>query len=144
MQPRLEDTAWWEAHTGLVHLLHPRLDFETAYWMESLRLQSSQKYPGFCLSLFIQRNRKEAKSLMPNIFDRKTPSICKLRNRPMAVTLQANKLLLLCRESMVQGKKTGVDRGYPPFGNPVSGREAFVPLETGYRPLITFVVFELN
>lgn len=63
----------------------------------------------------------------------------------MAVTHQANKLLLLRGESMVQGKKTGVDREYPPFGNPVSGREAFVPLATGYRPLLTFVfVFELD
>lgn len=84
MKTRLEDTAQWEGQNGLINCVYPRLDFGTAYWMESLRLQSRNTH--FCLSLF--RQRDEAKSLMPDLSDRKTPSICRLRNR--ATMSQAN------------------------------------------------------
>ena len=84
MKTRLEDTAQWEGQNGLINCVYPRLDFGTAYWMESLRLQSRNTH--FCLSLF--RQRDEAKSLMPDLSDRKTPAICRLRNR--ATMSQAN------------------------------------------------------
>lgn len=53
MKTRLEDTTQWEAQNGLLNCVYPRLDFGTAYWMESLRLQS--RNTRFCLSLFRQR-----------------------------------------------------------------------------------------
>lgn len=112
--------------------------------MESLRLQS--RNTRFCLSLF--RQRDEAESLMPDLSDRKTPSICRLRNR--ATISQANQISgFTSVEKAWCGKKAGVDGDYPrpsPLGNPVGIRQACVPLETpGYRPLITFVfMLELN
>lgn len=98
LKTRLGDTACCEAQNGLVHPPHMRLDFETAYWMESLRLQSRNTQVS---AFHCSGKEKESKPFMPTTFHRKTPSICELRNRAMAVTHQPHNLLHLYGEIMV-------------------------------------------
>jgi len=78
MKPRLEDIAWCEVHNVLVHP-NPRGDFGTTRRMEGLRPKSRNTQ----VSAFrcpAREKEKDAKSLMLNVFHRKTPSIGELRN----------------------------------------------------------------